>query len=75
MSDPLHIVCPHCRGHPARRAVMPIGSYHAGTASPCRCHARQGVTRVLEPEMSDEESKALERSADTLRTALARIRS
>jgi L-lactate dehydrogenase len=56
---------------------MPIGSYqpkHGVTLSLPSVLGRQGVTRVLEPEMSDEEGKALERSADTLRTALARIR-
>lgn len=60
------------------RAVMPIGSYqpkYGVTLSLPSVLGRQGVTRVLEPEMSDEESKALERSADTLRNALARIKS
>ena len=60
------------------RAVMPVGSYQSKygvtLSLPCVL-GRQGVTRVLEPEMSDEESKALERSADTLRNALARIKS
>ncbi|HYM99495.1 MAG TPA: hypothetical protein VET25_07105, partial [Aestuariivirgaceae bacterium] len=60
------------------RAVMPIGSYqpkYGITLSLPSVLGRQGVTRVLEPEMSDEESKALERSAETLRNALARIKS
>ena len=60
------------------RAVMPIGSYHPKygvTLSLPSVLGRQGVTRVLAAEMSDEESKALERSADTLRNALARIKS
>ncbi len=59
-------------------AVMPIGSYQSRygvTLSLPSVLGRQGVTRVLEPEMSDEESKALERSAETLRNALARIKS
>ena len=59
------------------RAVMPIGSYqpkYGVTLSLPSLLGRQGVTRVFEPEMSDEESRALERSADTLRNALARIR-
>jgi L-lactate dehydrogenase len=60
------------------RAVMPIGSYqprYGVTLSLPSVLGRQGVTRVLAAEMSDEESKALERSADTLRNALARIKS
>jgi malate/lactate dehydrogenase len=35
---------------------------------------RTGVTRVLEPEMSEDESEALQRSATTLREAVARLK-
>jgi malate/lactate dehydrogenase len=33
---------------------------------------REGVTQILEPEMSDAERRALERSAETLRNAVGR---
>ena len=35
---------------------------------------REGVVRILEPEMSLEERRALERSADTLGDAASRMR-
>jgi L-lactate dehydrogenase len=56
------------------RAVIPIGSYHPAygvTLSLPSILDRGGVTRVLEPAMSTEERHALQRSADTLRSALA----
>jgi L-lactate dehydrogenase len=59
------------------RAVMPIGSYQEKfgvTLSLPGVLGRNGVSRVLVPEMSDEEKAGLERSADTLRNALKRIR-
>jgi L-lactate dehydrogenase len=34
---------------------------------------RGGVVRILEPDMTDEERQALQRSAETLRKAAARI--
>jgi L-lactate dehydrogenase len=34
---------------------------------------RAGVTRILEPEMSEEERQALERSAARLREAVTRL--
>jgi len=34
---------------------------------------RRGVERVLEPAMSADECQALQRSADTLRSALAHV--
>jgi malate/lactate dehydrogenase len=34
---------------------------------------RTGVTRVLEPEMSEDERQGLERSAARLREAVARL--
>ncbi|HEX7810590.1 MAG TPA: hypothetical protein VF460_01675 [Burkholderiales bacterium] len=59
------------------RAVMPIGTYQEKfgvTLSLPGVLGRNGVSRVLVPEMSDEEKAGLERSADTLRNALKRIR-
>jgi len=57
-------------------AVIPIGSYnpkYAVTLSLPSVLGRNGVTQVLEPEMSPEERQAFERSAETLRNAVARI--
>jgi len=34
---------------------------------------RSGVVRILEPDMSGEEQQAIQRSADTLRNAVARM--
>jgi len=34
---------------------------------------RNGVTGIIDPPMSDQEREALRRSADTLRSALARM--
>ncbi|MEK6208919.1 MAG: NAD(P)-binding domain-containing protein [Pseudomonadota bacterium] len=59
------------------RAVMPIGSYqpkYGVTLSLPSVLGRQGVTRVYEPEMSEDEKKGLEQSAGALRDAVARIR-
>ncbi len=58
------------------RAVIPIGSYNSKygvTLSLPSIVGQDGVTEVLESEMSDEERQALERSAETLRKAVARI--
>jgi len=58
------------------RAVIPIGSYnpeYGVTLSLPSVLGRAGVAQILEPEMSDEERQALERSADTLRSAVARM--
>jgi L-lactate dehydrogenase len=57
-------------------AVIPIGSYnpnYAVTISLPSVLGRQGVSQILEPEMSEEERKAFQRSADILRNAAARI--
>jgi L-lactate dehydrogenase len=57
-------------------AVIPIGSYHAEygvTISLPSVLGRQGVSRILEPEMSEGERRALEHSAEILRNAAARI--
>lgn len=59
------------------RAVIPIGSYnpkYGVTLSLPSVVGREGVVQVLEPEMSVEESQALERSAETLRKAVTRVR-
>ena len=58
------------------RAVIPIGSYNAKyglTLSMPSIVGRAGVVRILEPDMTNEERQALQRSAETLRKAAARI--
>jgi len=58
------------------RAVIPIGSYnpkYSVTISLPSVLGRQGVSQILEPEMSVEERQGFQRSADILRNALARI--
>lgn len=58
------------------RAVIPIGSYnpkYGVTLSMPSVLGRGGVVQILEPEMSREERQALQHSAETLRTAVARI--
>jgi L-lactate dehydrogenase len=56
-------------------AVFPIGAYNAGhgvTLSLRGVVGRQGVSRILEPAMSDEERQALRASATVLRNATQR---
>ena len=56
------------------RAVFPVGSYIAryGVAlSLPSVVGRDGVREVLSPEMSNDETRAFDRSAETLRNALA----
>jgi L-lactate dehydrogenase len=58
------------------RAVIPIGSYnqkYGVTLSLPSIVGREGIAGVIEPEMSDEERKALEHSADVLRKSLDRV--
>jgi L-lactate dehydrogenase len=58
------------------RAVIPIGSYNAKygvTLSMPSVLGQTGVVQILEPAMSDDERHALQRSADTLTAAVARI--
>jgi L-lactate dehydrogenase len=58
------------------RAVIPIGSYnqkYSVTISLPSVLGHQGVSRILEPDMSEEERQGFERSASVLRNALARI--
>jgi L-lactate dehydrogenase len=59
------------------RAVIPIGSFnpkYGVTLSLPSVIGHEGVTRILEPEMSEEERTALQRSADTLKNALAQLK-
>jgi len=58
-------------------AVVPIGSFQEKfgvTLSLPSVVGRNGVVRVLEPELSEEEHTGLEKSAKFLQTALARVR-
>jgi len=57
-------------------AVIPIGSYnpkYGVTISLPSVLGRQGVSQILEPEMSEEERRGFQRSAEVLRNAAARI--
>src|SRR6267143_5163315 len=59
------------------RAVIPIGSYNPRydvTLSLPSVIGRQGVVQILEPDLSEEERQALQRSAETLRNAVARLK-
>jgi L-lactate dehydrogenase len=58
------------------RVVMPIGSYNSTygvTLSMPSVLGRTGVVRILEPSMSDDERRALARSADTLKKAVSTL--
>jgi L-lactate dehydrogenase len=57
------------------RAVLPIGAYNAKygvTLSLPSVVGREGVKRILEPAMSDEERRGLDQSAEVLRQAVQR---
>ena len=57
-------------------AVIPIGSYNPNygvTISLPSVLGRQGVSQILEPEMSEVERLGFQRSAEVLRNAAARI--
>lgn len=59
------------------REVVPIGSYQAKygvTLSLPSVLGQDGAVQVFEPEMSADERQLLQRSADTLKTAVARIK-
>jgi L-lactate dehydrogenase len=59
------------------RTVIPIGSYqrqYGVTLSLSSVLGREGVVQQFEPAMSTEEREALQRSADTLKTAVGRIK-
>jgi len=58
------------------RAVLPLGVYNGRygvTLSLPSVVGREGVSRILEPAMSDDERRALGRSAEVLRQALQRL--
>jgi L-lactate dehydrogenase len=58
------------------RAVVPIGSYipeYGVTLSLPSVVGRSGVCEVLKPAMTEEERRLLDKSAETLRKALAQI--
>jgi L-lactate dehydrogenase len=60
------------------RAVIPIGSFNPAygvTLSLPSIVGRAGVERILEPSMSEEEKQGLQRSAETLRSALSIVSS
>jgi L-lactate dehydrogenase len=57
-------------------AVLPIGAYNAAygvTLSLPSVVGREGVSRILEPAMSDEERRSLGQSAAVLRQAVQRL--
>jgi L-lactate dehydrogenase len=57
------------------RVVVPIGSYNSNygvTLSMPSVLGRTGVLQILEPAMSDDERRALSRSADTLKKVVSR---
>ena len=57
-------------------AVIPIGCYNptfGATLSLPSVVGREGVRRVLEPEMSAAEQQGLQRSADAIKAALSRL--
>jgi len=58
------------------RVAIPIGSYnptYGVTLSLPAIVGRRGVVQILEPAMSADERRALQRSGDTLRSALAHV--
>jgi L-lactate dehydrogenase len=58
------------------RAVIPVGCYNPTfgvTLSLPSVIGREGVHRVFEPEMSDAERQALQRSAEAIKAALSRL--
>ncbi len=58
------------------QAVMPVGAFnpkYGTTLSLPSVLGRTGVTRILEPDMSEEELRGLKRSADRLRDSIAQL--
>ncbi len=58
-------------------AAIPVGSYQRAfgvTLSLPSVVGRQGIVAVFEPELTEEERAGLEKSAQTLRAALQRVR-
>ncbi len=59
------------------RAVIPIGCYNEEfgvTLSLPSVVGKNGVERIIEPELSDAERQSLQRSADAIRAALSRLK-
>ena len=59
------------------RAVIPIGSFQKAfgiSLSLPSVVGRSGVLKILEPDLSDEERQQLEKSANSIRNALDRMR-
>jgi len=59
------------------RIVIPIGSYNPNygvTLSVPSVLGREGVVKILEPELAENERQALQRSAETLKSALAHMK-
>jgi L-lactate dehydrogenase len=59
------------------RTAIPIGAYqprYGVTLSLPSVLGRDGVVQIFEPAMTAEERQALQRSADTLKAAVARIK-
>jgi L-lactate dehydrogenase len=59
------------------QAVMPLGAFnpkYGTTLSLPSVLGRTGVSRILEPDMSEDEIRALKLSADKLRDALAQLK-
>jgi L-lactate dehydrogenase len=59
------------------RAVIPVGSFNTRygvTLSLPTVIGREGAIQILEPEMSEDERQALQRGADRLKAAGARIK-
>jgi L-lactate dehydrogenase len=58
------------------RAVIPVGCYnqtYGVTLSLPSVVGREGVHRLIEPEMSDAEQQGLQRSAEAIKSALSRL--
>jgi len=59
------------------RIVVPIGSYHPNygvTLSLPSVLGREGVVQILEPDLAETERQALQRSAETIKSAVARMK-
>ncbi len=59
------------------RIVIPIGSYHPSygvTLSMPSVLGREGIVHILEPDLAENERQALQRSAEALKSAVARMR-
>ena len=73
------MVCAHIAEAVLRdeRIVIPIGSYHPSsgvTLSMPSVLGREGVVHILEPDLAENERQALQRSAEALKSAVARMK-